>query len=108
MVTTDAAPQTGMDKLRALPVVDRIVMLLNMLNDLQRQNMELSGKVVLTKQVELDNAAYRAKAVAYRDTSVFVAQFFETELRERLLPPETLPAGTKETDYADTPAGMPA
>ncbi len=56
---------TGMEKLKALPVVDRIIVMLNMLAGLQAKNMQLSGRPPLTKQIEIESAAYQAKARSY-------------------------------------------
>ena len=79
---------TGMAKLQAIPVIDRIVVMLNMLDNLQKKNIQLSGRPPITKQIELESAAYRAKASAYRDTTIFITKFFEPELRDKLLPTE--------------------
>lgn len=76
----------GMAKLQALPVVDRLIVMLNMLENLQRKNIQLSGRTPLTKQIEIECAEHRAKAQAYRDTTAFITKFFEPELRDKLLP----------------------
>jgi hypothetical protein len=79
---------SGMEKLKQLPMIDRIIVMLDMLQGLQKTNMEKSGRPELTKQIEIDNAAYRAKSKAYIDTSMFLAKFFEVELSDKLLPPK--------------------
>ena len=87
---TEEKKPSGMDILRAQPMIDRILFVATTLRKLEQSNLEGAGGLIVATRSQAD-AKMRAKgkAEAYRDITVFVYQLFGDEMKERLKPIET-------------------
>lgn len=74
-----------LDEVKALPMVDRLVFVLNLMDTAKNKaQVEAGGQVLLTKQHEMNRAAKLHEVAVYRKTSALIAQVFAPELREKL------------------------
>lgn len=83
-------PVNPFDAIKALPLEERIVFLLQQLDRLQKSNLVKRHPTVLVKKHELENAWRNGAVKAYKDTSQFVTALFGEELRELMMKDQTL------------------
>jgi len=78
------------DAIKALPLEQRIVFLLQQLDRLQKSNLAKKHPHEIMKKQELENAWRNGAVKAYKDTSQFITALFGEELRALLMQKETL------------------
>lgn len=83
-------PVNPFDAIKALPLEQRIVFLLQQLDRLQKSNLTKRHPLTLMKKQELENAWRNGAVKAYKDTSQFITALFGEELRELLMKDQTI------------------
>lgn len=83
-------PVNPFDEIKALPMDQRLVFLLQQLDRLQKANIAKKRPLTLTKAQDLENSWRDGAVKAYRDTSQFITALFGEELRELLMTKETV------------------
>jgi len=81
---------SGFGALKALPMEQRLVFLLQTLDRLMKSNLSKQKHPALTRSQMDENHERHGAAKAYQDTSKFVTGLFGEELRALLIPKEEL------------------
>jgi hypothetical protein len=79
-----AETETPLDRLKALPLIDRLILTMSTLDKLRVNNLTKSQSVFLTRKQCDDNMVSKGKAIAYRDTLLFLTQLFQDEVKAHL------------------------
>ena len=92
MASTEPAKKSGLEILKAQPMLERIVFVLNTLDRLHKSNVEQAGGQIAASRANADaKLIARGKAQAYKDTTTFMLQLFKEELKEKFQPePESV------------------
>ncbi len=75
-----------LDDIKALPIIDKVIVLINYLNESQIANLQEAGKPAITKQQLLQQLHHKATARAYHNVTVILSSVFKDELKEKLQP----------------------
>lgn len=75
-----------LDDIKALPMIDKLIVLINYLNQSQIANLQESGRPALTKQQMIQQIHHKATAKAYHNITVILSSMFKDELKEKLQP----------------------